>query len=238
MDARTLFETPSLIAVDKPAGVVVVPARGEDPAASLWRVLEGRRGERLWVVHRIDRDTSGVILFARDAGAHRALSLAWAGGAVRKTYLALVRGGLPAGQGEVDVALHAARKGRMRPAAPGEAGALPSRTAWRVVRRWDIPGGSVALVEARPFTGRHHQIRVHMRFLGAPLLVDPVYGRAASVRAADLGRSGQAACGRLTLHAARIEFPDPDTGATISVEAPLAADLAEMIAALDGHCPA
>ena len=231
---RILRETPAWLAVDKPPGLVVVPARGEEPGASLWRTLERARGERLWVVHRLDRDTSGVLLFARRAAAHRALSMAFEQRAVRKTYLAFTRGAPPAEAGVIDAPLHPARRGKMRPAAPGEAGALAAETAYRVLRRWQPPLGEVTLVEAQPRTGRHHQIRVHLRSVSAPLLVDPSYGRVDHVTAAVLGQAGdQIILARLSLHASRLVFPDPETGEAVTVDAPLPADLQALIQTLE-----
>lgn len=204
---KVLAEGRGWIAVDKPPGVVVVPARDEDPESCLKRIVERERGEPLWVVHRLDRGTSGVVLFARNAEAHRALCLAFERGAIEKTYLAVVSPAPAGDSGTIDVPLHAARKGKMRPAAPGEPGAHPSRTEWKVLRR----DGNRAILEVRPRTGRQHQIRVHLRFAGMPLLVDPLYGG-----------KGQ---GRLTLHAWRIRFEDPNAGGTVEVEAEIPADL-------------
>ena len=225
VNGTILVEAPGWLAVDKPPGVTVIPARAEDPGHSLWRTLERARGERLWVVHRIDRGTSGVALFARDAATHRALSTAFEARAVRKGYLALTRG-IPAPlSGTIDLALHPARKGKTRPAAPGEAGALIAATDYVVFRRWETPEGPVALVELFPRTGRQHQIRVHLRAIGAPLLVDPLYGSPPPL----LGLE------RLALHAATITFPDPATGAEVTVEAPLAPDLQAVVERLDRH---
>jgi tRNA pseudouridine32 synthase/23S rRNA pseudouridine746 synthase len=204
---RLLAEGRGFLAVDKPAGLVVVPARDEDPEACLKRVVERERGEPLWVVHRLDRGTSGVVLFARDPGAHRALCVAFEHGRVEKTYLAVVSPAPVDDAGTIDAPLHAARKGKMRPAEPGEAGALVSRTDWRVLRR----DGDRALLEVRPRTGRQHQIRVHLRFAGMPLLFDPLYG----------GKGDS----RLTLHAWRIRFEDPHGGAWVEVETEIPGDL-------------
>ena len=204
---KVLAEGRGWIAVDKPAGVVVVPARDEDPEGCLRRIVERERGESLWVVHRLDRGTSGVVLFARNPEAHRALCAAFEHGRIEKTYLAVVSPAPAEDAGAVDVPLHAARKGKMRPAAPGEPGAHPARTDWRVVRR----EGNRALLEVRPRTGRQHQIRVHLRFAGMPLLVDPLYGG-----------KGE---GRLTLHAWRIRFDDPHEDAPVEVEAEIPVDL-------------
>ncbi|MBI5515941.1 MAG: RluA family pseudouridine synthase [Deltaproteobacteria bacterium] len=220
MDPRVaiLFEDPSLLAVDKPSGLVVIPARDEDPGLSLRHQLEGSRGERLWVVHRLDRGTSGVVLFARTAEAHRALCLAFEQHLVRKTYLAYTQGAPSPPEGDLTVALHTARRGKMRPALEGEPGALTSRTGYRVQRRWTTPSGVVARIEASPLTGRQHQVRVHLRWAGAPILGDALYG------------APDARIGRLALHAARVELPHE--GATLTLEAPLPADLVALEAAL------
>jgi len=229
-----LYEDDDVLAVAKPPGVVVVPARNEEPERSLRRRLELERGEPLWVVHRLDRDTSGVVVFARNADAHRALSLAFERREARKTYLAVVRGAPPAEHGTIGTPLHPARRGKTRPAEPGEPGALPALTEYDLVRRWRLPAVEVALLEARPRTGRHHQVRVHLRSVGAPLLVDPTYGRAERVTAAELGLGGdRVLCARLTLHALRLELPGLGGAAPLRIEAGLPDDLAALLAALD-----
>jgi len=229
-----LFEDDAVLAVAKPAGVVVVPARNEDPAASLRHVLERERGEKLWVVHRLDRDTSGVVLFARTADAHRALNAAFERHEARKTYWAVVRLAPPAEHGTIGVPLHGARKGKMRPASPGEEGAQAALTEYDVVRRWNLPALRPVLLEVRPRTGRQHQVRVHLRSVGAPLLVDPLYGGSSSVSERDLGLTGERVlCARLTLHALRLECPVPWRAEPLRVDAPLPEDLAGLLAALD-----
>jgi tRNA pseudouridine32 synthase/23S rRNA pseudouridine746 synthase len=222
-----LYEDDALLAVAKEAGVTVIPARDEPPGACLQHRLQEARRERLWVVHRIDRDTSGVVLFARTAAAHRALSLAFEARAVDKTYLAYTRGLPSPREGVIDVPLHPARKGRMRPARPDEQGALASRTRHRVLAHRDAAGGPVACVEASPETGRQHQLRVHLRAVGAPLLVDAVYGRVEAIAAGALG-PGSPALGRLTLHARRVELEHPARGGRVTIEAPLPDDLAAL----------
>ena len=183
---------------------------------SLWRALEHERSERLWAVHRIDRGTSGVVVFARNAEAHRELSMAFEHARVAKTYLAFVQG--VATNAVIETSLHPARRGRMRLAAPGEPGSLDARTAVTLLEAWE-PGA--CLVEARPLTGRHHQIRVHLKSVGTPLLVDPIYGATPSGCASDLPSW------RLTLHAHRLEV-----GGTV-VESPLPDDLLGLRACLE-----
>lgn len=217
------------IAINKPPGEVVIPARHDDPLDCTWRRAEAELGARLWVVHRIDRDTSGIVLFATDADAHRTLSMAFEHGRVSKAYVALTRG-VPRGRaGTIDTPLHPARKGKMRPALPREPGALHAITDWSALSEWDTPAGKVGWIEARPRTGRQHQIRVHLRSVGAPLLVDPLYGRSDRLLAHELGGSGQdVILDRLTLHARRIELDAP-RGGRIAIEAPLPGDLERVL---------
>jgi tRNA pseudouridine32 synthase/23S rRNA pseudouridine746 synthase len=222
-----LHEDALVLAVDKPAGRLVIPGRGIDER-SLREELEEAHG-RLWVVHRLDRGTSGVLLFARTAEAHRALNLAFDRGEPEKRYLALVRG-VPAAERRIAVALAPARRGRMRPARPGDPRAKAAATVFRLIEQLPLrpwAGGPLALVEARPETGRTHQIRVHLASAGMPLAVDPDYGDAGPLR----GPGGEALLARTPLHAARLEIAHP-AGGVLAVEAPWPADLAAAVEAL------
>lgn len=225
MPAPLLHEEADLIAVAKPPGLAVIPERDGEPGASLRHRLEAARGEPLWVVHRIDKDTSGIVLFARSAAAHRWLNDAFAERRVEKSYLAFAAGDLP-GEREIDLPLVEARRGKARPARPGEAG-KPSLTQVVAVARWRRGADLVTLVEARPRTGRHHQIRVHLRSLEAPILFDPAYGKR-TLR----GLLAGAPAGRLALHAARVALVRPD-GRPLAIEAPLPDDLVALRAWLD-----
>lgn len=206
-----LYEDPDVLAINKPAGLVVIP--GGDTAECTLRDLVAAylapHGERPYVVHRLDRGTSGVVLFARNAAAHRALNLAFDRRATAKTYLALVDGDL-AGEGEIILPLHTARRGKMRPARRGERG-LPSQTRWKALERF----GQVTWLELQPLTGRQHQLRVHLKAIGHPLAFDPQYGRKTSLPFLD----------RMPLHAALIRFPHPRSGQLVSVVSPLPTDL-------------
>jgi len=224
-----LREDATLVAVDKPSGLPVIPARGEPADRCVRRQLEVDRGERLWVVHRLDREASGVLVLARSAEAHRALSVAFEQRAVEKTYLALVAGAPPASSGRIEVALHAARRGKTRPAHPGEPGARAARTDYAVRHIWRRGAEAVSLVEARPLTGRQHQIRVHLRALGVPLLFDEVYGRGVVLEGSML-----APARRLALHAWRLVVPRGADAEPLRLEAPLAADLEALRTWLDG----
>jgi tRNA pseudouridine32 synthase/23S rRNA pseudouridine746 synthase len=217
--ARILFEGGGVLVVDKPPGVPVIP--GRDGGPSLRDALEAERGQKVFVVHRLDRDTSGALVFALDAKAHRALSVAFETGQVRKRYLALVEGRVEA-PCLVDAPLAAARKGRMRVARPGEPEAKASRTRVRPVETFT----QASLVEAEPLTGRTHQIRVHLLSLGHPLLMDHQYGRDTPLTEKELGGEGEAVVlARTPLHAARVEWPALPGVEARAVEAPLPGDM-------------
>ena len=222
-----LWTGPGLVAVDKPAGMPVVPGRSEEGGPPLRERIEAQLGRRVWVVHRLDRDTSGVLLLALDAAAHRAASLAFEHGTPDKRYLALVSPPLQ-GPVRVDAALVPARRSRMRVAGPGDEG-KPAVTELVPVEIF----GDVALVEARPLTGRTHQIRVHLRHAGAPLLVDPQYGRPEPVSARRLGGDSDApVLARTPLHASRLVLPAADGLPPLDVTAPLPGDMARALALL------
>jgi RluA family pseudouridine synthase len=205
-----------LLAIDKPAGWLVIPGRSLEDRVCIKTALEHQLGTPIWVCHRLDRETSGVLVFATSASAHREASMAFEHSQVVKKYLALVEGVVRA-PFNIDVELVAARKGKVRPAFPGEVG-KPSRTEVNPMESFP----SATLVECRPLTGRQHQIRVHLKWSGHPLLVDPQYGRREALQ------YGTAQLERTPLHAASIEIPALQFGAS----APLAADMKHFVEAL------
>jgi RluA family pseudouridine synthase len=221
-----LWSGPGLLAVDKPPGMAVVPGR-DAARTSLRAVLEAQLGRPVWIIHRLDRDTSGVLLVALDAASHRAASQAFESGRVEKRYRALVWPPLAAAV-RVEASLVPARRSRMRVARPGEAG----KAAVTELRPLETHSGA-QLVEAVPLTGRTHQIRVHLRQAGSPLLVDPQYGRPEPVTAAALGCSGDAVLlARTPLHASRLVLAAGEGLPALDVTAPLPADMAAVLAAV------
>lgn len=218
MRLRTLAVTPRYAAVDKPPGVAVVPTRTGSADDCLKAHVEKELGGRIWVVHRLDKDTSGVVLFAREAEAHRALSMAFERGQAHKRYLALVEGRMERAQ-TIDAPIAAGRKGRMRIARAGEQG-KPSQTRVRALQLF----ADASLVEAEPLTGRTHQIRVHLAHAGHPLLVDPLYGKEPPVKL------GAVEVARTPLHAARLEIALDGEALKFECEPP--ADFAAIVAAL------
>lgn len=197
------------MAVDKPPGLLVIPGRAPEDQVCAKDLLAKQLGTQLWVCHRIDRDTSGVLLFATTAEAHRRASMAFEHGEAKKKYLALVEG-VVAGPVDIDTPMTEARKGKMRVVFPGEQGGKDARTRVRPIRPFD--GGT--LVECEPLTGRQHQIRVHLKSVGHPLLFDHQYGRKEP-----LVRNG-VTLSRTPLHAAELKLLG------LEVTSPLPEDLA------------
>ena len=218
-----LYEDDAMVVADKPAGVAVIPAPGEPAGACLRDRVAAQIGTRAWVVHRLDRDTSGIVVFARTADAHRMLSMAFDRRDVERRYTALVRGVPVLVDGAIDRPLHAARKGKTRLAQADEAGAQPARTEVAVTRVWRADAGAapatVARVTADPHVNRHHQVRVHLRAVGTPIVGDPFYGRAVSPLPPEVPAT------RLALHASFLEIPHPSGARRVVVESALPLDL-------------
>ena len=222
-----IADADGVVAVRKPPGLPVVPGTGHDVGDCVRGRLELELGARLWVVHRLDRDTSGVLLFARTPEVHRALCLAFEERRVRKTYVAVTLGVPSPPEGRITTALHPARRGKVRPALAGEAGAWDAATTYVVRGRWHLPGTEAAMVDMYPETGRHHQIRAHLRSIGTPILFDRVYGKPA---AAFAGAPSQ----RLALHASKLVVLEAgQTGLARTFEAPLPDDLTALLRWLD-----
>jgi len=217
--------------LDKPPGLTVVPARGEDPARCVQHRAERELGAPVLVVHRLDRDTSGVLLLARDAATHRQLCLAFEQHRVDKLYIAFT-GGVPTpAAGVIDLPLHAARRGKSRPARPHEPGARAARTRYRVEATGLLGGLPVARLELEPETGRQHQLRVHLRSIGTPILGDRLYGRGVPTLPAAVAPP------RLALHAARLTVPLGPQGRPLRFDAPLPEDLEQLATALTAGGP-
>jgi tRNA pseudouridine32 synthase/23S rRNA pseudouridine746 synthase len=219
-----------VIALDKQPGQLVIPGRGASERTLLDEAQEVFG--RLWVVHRLDRGTSGALLFARTAEAHRTLNLAFDRREVAKRYLALVRG-TPPPEARIEVPVAPARRGRMRPARAGDPRAKEATTVVRLVEAFAAtpPLLPMALVEALPETGRTHQIRVHLAWAGTPLAVDPDYGDDGPL--VDVG--GAVLLARTPLHAASLELRHPASGEALKIEVPPPEDMARTIAVLRGH---
>jgi len=224
-----LHEDDDLLAIDKPAGLAV--HGGSGIAHGLIESLRAARPEArfLELVHRLDRDTSGVLLLAKRRSALVALHAMLREGEVDKRYVLLVRGRWRDAKRTVRLALHkyATREGERRVRVDDDIG-RESVTTFRRLEVWRERDPPLALLEAELLTGRTHQIRVHLAHLGFPLAGDDKYGDFAWNR--ELARQGLK---RMFLHAARVSLRHPSTGRTLALESPLPADLARFVASLD-----
>jgi 23S rRNA pseudouridine1911/1915/1917 synthase len=218
------FQDEHLIVVEKAPGVVVHPARGhrQDTLAQMLAPLlddeDGGDAERRGIVHRLDRDTSGLLVVARSDEVLRRLQSALARRLIQREYLALVEGRPPARMGTIEAPIGRDPRVRTRMAVAG-AGARDARTHFTLERSLS----DSSLLRLRLDTGRTHQIRVHMRAIGHPVCGDREYGTA--------GRFGLE---RQFLHAARLAFEHPMTGAPVDVSSPLPADLQRALSAAEG----
>ncbi|MCL6105970.1 MAG: RluA family pseudouridine synthase [Actinobacteria bacterium] len=234
MDLKVIFEDEYLLVVDKPAGVVTHPAKGHDSGTLVHGLLGhqiagGDHPRRPGIVHRLDKDTSGLLIVARDDETHRRLTGMLASHDIDRTYLALVHGRFETATGTVDapIARDSASRQRMAVARGRGRAAI---THFEVLRSWSgAPGkpegaGSssvrdgFSLLRVKLETGRTHQIRVHLAAIGHPVAGDKLYGR-----------RDKLAVGRQFLHSARLVFRHPRTGEIIDVSSPLPGDLAKVL---------
>lgn len=228
---RVAYEDETLLVVDKPAGLVVHPGAG-NPDRTLVNGLLHREPElaalpRAGVIHRLDKDTSGLLLVARTSAAFHALTRQMAARAIHRVYAAIVNG-VPVSSGSVDAPVGRDRMHRTRMRITGEG--REALTHYRVVKRFRCH----AQLELTLETGRTHQIRVHMQHLGHPLLGDPTYmqGRVAPSRMPEALQKRLAGLTRQALHACRLEFEHPESGEMIEVRSPLPSDFRRALTAL------
>ena len=230
------YEDDDLIVVDKPAGLVVHPAPG-NPDRTLVNALLAHCGASLsgiggvrrpGIVHRLDKDTSGLMVAAKHDAAHHGLSAQFATRRLSRTYRAVVWGVPRPGAGRIEGAIGRDARNRKRMAVRASGG-KPAATRYRVLQSshalW-------SLVECRLETGRTHQIRVHMAHFGHPVLCDALYGGARRRRLDEGLRAALALCPRQALHAAALGFVHPVSGVGLAFESPLPADMRALIAAL------
>jgi 23S rRNA pseudouridine1911/1915/1917 synthase len=235
-----VYEDEHLIVIDKPAGLVVHPAPG-NPDRTLVNALIAHCGASLsgiggvrrpGIVHRLDKDTSGLLVAAKTDDAHRGLTEAFAVHDIDRVYRALVWG-IPhpkAGIIEGAIGRHPVERKRMT---VRRSGGKPALTRYRVIRAF---GTVASLVECRLETGRTHQIRVHLASIGHPVIGDPVYGKASKTRRQKLSPKTQetvADFGRQALHAARLGFRHPITGKSMTWDAPDPLDFANLVTILE-----
>jgi len=245
MDLDIPYEDVNLLVVDKPAGIVTHPAKGHNTGTLVHGLLGrqiagGEHPHRPGIVHRLDKDTSGLLIVARDEETHRALTEALSRHKIERTYLCLVHGLFETRDGTVEAPLGRDTRERQQMAVT-KRGGRDAVTHFRVLESWGggparVDAGAPAalprkgsagysLLEVQLETGRTHQIRVHLAAIGHPVAGDKVYGR----------RKDELGVGRQFLHSARLRFTHPDTGVSVDVSSPLPPDLASVLVKLRGH---
>jgi 23S rRNA pseudouridine1911/1915/1917 synthase len=241
---EVLFEDSHLIVVDKPAGMVVHPAPG-NPEGTLVNALLAHCGSSLagiggvrrpGIVHRLDKDTSGLLVAAKTDAVHQALSRDFALRRVERAYGAIVWGMPMPASGEISGNIGRSTVNRKKMAVVAEGRGKPAVTRYRVERRFGAEGRwHAALLECRLLTGRTHQIRVHLAHSGHPVLGDPVYGTRAGRVVARSGTLGATIADfpRQALHARLLGFIHPTTGERLRFESPLPVDMQGLLANLE-----
>lgn len=235
MTIEKLYEDDDLIVVNKPAGLLVIPDRYDTSLPNLKKLLEHQTGMHMWVVHRLDRETSGVICFAKNENTHRYLSILFQEREVDKFYAGLVNGVVVPDQGRIEnyLAEHTAVYGKMAVAKKGKLAV----TDYRVAEQWPL----YALMQFQIHTGRTHQIRVHMQSIGHPLVCDELYGDGQpfllskikrKYRLSEKDEQEKPLLNRLALHAYKLIFRK-ENGEEVTVEAPLPRDIAACVKQLD-----
>ena len=225
-----LFEDKSLLVLNKPAGIVVHPAAGHEEHTLVNALLHHCKGSlsgiggvaRPGIVHRLDKETSGCLVVAKNDETHLALSEQFAGRVVKKIYHAIVCGALARESGEIHAAIARHPTHRKRMAVHDDADGRAAHTSYRVLERLN----HATLVEAQIHTGRTHQIRVHFQFLGHPVLGDETYGAKPNARVKELTNY---AAPRVLLHAKELSFIHPRTQKPLKFAAPLPADFKQAL---------
>lgn len=239
---EVLFENEQLLVINKPPGLPVIPDHWDPEVLNLrdlvqqrYEKINGSSRQAIWTVHRIDADTSGLVVFARTKEMHRALSRFFEKEEVQKTYLAITLGSPDFEEEIIDLPLqpHPTRPQFMQVHKQGK----PSVTRVKVLERFK----NFSLLEVFPRTGRTHQIRVHLKEAGIPLAVDPLYGSQASLDLSQIKpryfkkdefEENRPLISRLTLHAAAIQFLDPLNNQPRAFRAGLPKDFSALLKAL------
>ncbi|HUA97774.1 MAG TPA: RluA family pseudouridine synthase [Terracidiphilus sp.] len=245
-----VYEDGDLAVIDKPAGMMVhagsgasddARSRGTLVNALLYRFkqLSSTGGElRPGIVHRLDKETSGLIVVAKNDRAHAALGAMFAGRRIRKTYVALVHGAVARDQGTISAGVSRDPVRRTRMTARPSENARSAVSHFEVTRRLDTRFGKFTLLRVRIETGRTHQIRVHMASIGHPVVGDTLYGAAGQLTEQPAAKGTQPEKLRLErnfLHAARLAFTHPVTGRAMELEAPLPCELEDFLDRLEGR---
>lgn len=234
MRLQPVYEDEAYVAYNKPSGLLSIPDRYHTELPCLYTAA-GKQHDKLFVVHRLDKDTSGLICFAKTEAAHRHLSMAFENRGVEKFYTAIVQGAPVEERGSIrePIGPDPVRKGCMQVQKKGK----PAHTDFERLQAWK----NYALLQLQLHTGRTHQIRVHLAYAGHPVLCDPLYGSGAPFLLSSVKKGyklsmdsleEQPLLNRLALHASTLSFKD-ETGKALNLTAPLPKDIRATVAQLD-----
>ncbi len=237
-NVSVIFENDNFVAINKPAGILTIPDRHDETQLSLYKILMQQYGKN-FVVHRLDKDTSGLILFAKNEATHKYLSQLFEQRNIEKIYLGIIRGSLPNKKGSVNepITEHPTLKGVMMVSKKGK----PSLTDYEVKEDYGI----YSLVQFNIHSGRTHQIRVHTKFIGHPIAIDPVYGDGKSILLSSFKKKYKLSLheeeerplmNRLALHSYKLNFKDQYNNVH-SLEAPLPKDMKALLQQLKKNRP-
>jgi 23S rRNA pseudouridine955/2504/2580 synthase/23S rRNA pseudouridine1911/1915/1917 synthase len=234
-----IFENDDFLAINKEAGMLTIPDRHDETQLSLYKILNHQYG-KIFIVHRLDRDTSGLILFAKNETTHKYLSQLFEQRNIEKKYLGIVRGSMPEKNGSINepIAEHPVKKGVMVafPSSGGVRGGKkgkPSLTNYEVLEDYGI----YSLVQFEIQSGRTHQIRVHTKSIGHPIICDEIYGDGKPVLLSSFKKKYKLShneleerplINRLALHSASLRFTDM-RGEQFFLEAPLLKDMKALL---------
>ncbi|MFT7120198.1 MAG: RluA family pseudouridine synthase [Neolewinella sp.] len=233
MKLDILFSDDHIVIVNKPANVLSVPDRYDPDIPNLTKLLGQEFGDPIMAVHRLDKPTSGVMVYARNADAHRELNRQFQEREVDKIYHAIVDGQPPVDE-EIEVDEPIANN-------PGESGKMmvsnKGKYAMSVFKVMETFGHQFSLIGAQIFTGRTHQIRVHLAYAGYPLMVDPYYGKRDEFKLSEVKRrfnlrkeeEERPLLNRVPLHAFRLAFDHPDSGERMEFEAEMPKDMRAVV---------
>lgn len=237
--ADIIFENDDFIAINKPAGLLTIPDRYDDTQNSLYKILQQQYDNKIYIVHRLDKETSGIILFAKNEVSHKYFSQLFEQRKIEKFYLGIVIGSLENMSGKIEepVVEHPVHKGMMTISKKGK----PSVTEYEVLENYRL----YSLVKFKIHTGRTHQIRVHMKHLGHPIACDALYENATPVKLSSFKRKYKLSqnedeekpiLSRLALHSYQLKFSDA-AGTAHDIKAGLPKDMRALLQQLKKNIP-
>lgn len=236
---KTIFEDDDLLVINKAAGILTIPDRYNALLPNLYTSMKEQYGEKIFVVHRLDRDTSGAMVFAKNADAHRDLNTQFQEQTVKKIYSAILDGIVQKDEIDIDIPIdvHPSKKGMSIPSARGK----KSLTRLKVIERFR----NSTLVECELVTGRHHQLRVHVASIGHPLLVDEMYGARDSFLVSSIKKrfnlkkrtEESPLLSRLSMHAYLLGFTHPTSKEQVEYTAEFPKDYRAVVSVLQKYSP-